>query len=298
MQRNKIFIALGIILLLAAGVWRFAIGSSAEQRLADDWSWEGSYLGALRYVDAGEADFAPELVFPDDDGVNTYNRDIIVVDSDADTVTIQDKYVTRNVDSGAVTWEFIFNAKLDRETGQILDDEFKGHYYVFPRNVEQKSYTMTHTSYRNVVFEFVEEAEVEGLNTYHFRYAGDLEYTFAYASSGDFVGFDVEENQEIRCPEIEVNYWVEPLTGEIVKAQEQCPEEAVYDTTNGEAIYKTSRWYGESTVSDIRSHVDDVKSERNSILMNTLYIPVGLLIAGLLLIAVSVVPMLMGSKQG
>ena len=269
MQRNKVFIMLGIVLLLAAGVWRFAIGSSSEQRIPDDWSWESSYVGNNNFVPEGETDFPEELTFPEDDPLNVYDRSISITNSNEDTVTLLDNNVTRDVNTGAVTWEFKFNAEVDRNTGQITDGDFKGHYFVFPRNVEQKSYTLTHTSYHNILVDFVGEEEIEGLNTYLFRHASDYEYTFAYASTDDYAGLDVEENQEIRCPEMEINYWVEPLTGEIVKVQEGCSWDAVFDTTNGEVLYKLSRWYGASTIDDTLRQVNEIKSERNSILMNS-----------------------------
>lgn len=149
--------------------------------------------------------------------------------------------------------------------------------------------------------EFLAEERVEGLDTYLFEYRGEIEYTYAYASTDDYVGIDVEPGQEIRCAEagLVVRYWVEPATGDIVKSGESCLSgDAVYDVVSGEKLYEISRWQGVSAGDDVIQRAALIRKSRQSYLWAARYFPGLLILAGVISLGAGIIPRKPSSDSG
>lgn len=276
---------LGLFLLILAGVWRFALSERWSQRFPDDWKWEISILGTTRYPDEATGDYPPELTFPDDDDVNISEREITVSDDNAadGSILMSDHSTSRDVNTNAVIWEFTYTAEIDPETAKHTTEPHQEDYFLFPRNVEQKTYNIRHSSYQGLPLTFEGEEEIEGLLTYHFAFHGEMDNSAAYPDQ------PLEENQSIRCSELYLEYWVEPVTGEIAKYREGCASDYVFDTQTNENLIPLSRWSAESGGDDIIRQVNDIKSQRRTLLWTSIYIPLLLAVAGVLALGLSVV---------
>jgi hypothetical protein len=207
-------------------------------------------------------------------------------------VVLEDRYTTFEPDTGMVTWEYIYSAPVDPKTGLHLQAEYEGDYFVFPRNVEKKTYNMRFSTYEGLPFAFQGEEEIEGLLTYVFYYKGRGEYTESYASTEDYEGVDVEPGQEIKCRDDQLTgkLWVEPVTGEILKFDEACSSgDSVYDIASGEELYPLSRWTGTSSGNGVVERANRIRQQRTQILWTTRYSSLLLLLGGVVALGTGVV---------
>jgi hypothetical protein len=279
-MKQKAFI-IGAILLIASAVWFFALAPRWTHRVPLGWSYVSSFIGISTWADSETG------TFPDQDVLNTYERSISALSENAtdDSIMLEDSYITRDLETGAVTWKAVFMAPVDPKTGSHLSDEFRGAYFVFPRNVEKKPYVITSNYIRNVEFIFDGEEVLEDIQVYRFVYQGTLNYAFSYASTEVYEGIDVEPGQEIKCwdDQLVEKLWVEPVTGEILKTLESCLSgDYVYDLATGAPIYPLARWAGESAGDDLQERAAFIRAERAKILWLSRYIPSLLFISGLI----------------
>jgi hypothetical protein len=274
---NKILLGLGVLLIVLAGVWKFGISPNSEKRFSEDWSWKLETIGAAGYPD-DQGNFPPNEM--QDDPFSISSRDITIDYPKNDEAKIQDKYTSYDAVTNAVTWEYTYTAELDPKTGEHKDQADT--YYFFPRHLDKtQTYKISNTSYPALPLKFEKEEAVEGLNTYVFAFHGSYDNSSAYEGTAT-----LEENQDIRCVNLDLIFWVEPLTGETVKYHEWCEGDEIYNTETDEHVAWLSRWWGETKAEDIITRVDEVKSQRQTLLLTTQYIPLGLLVIGLGLVAV------------
>jgi len=77
----------------------------------------------------------------------------------------------------------------------------------------------------------------------------------------------------------------EPLTGEILKTDESCYSgDYYYDIPSGKPLAALMRWVGKTSGDDILRQVDHIRLLRAHVLFNTVYLPVGLALSGLVLL--------------
>jgi hypothetical protein len=280
-MRNKIFITAGLILLTLTAVWHFVLVPRWTERIPAGWQWETNYTGYQTWPDPQTGQL------PARDSTGTYTHSIAVADNSRQpgSVALNDRYLTHDVATGRVAYEYIYHALVDPRTGAHLKKEYRGDYFLFPRNVEQKIYNLRFSYLKGIPVAFKKEEEVAGLNTYLFTYRGRGEYTESYVGTADYPGVQVKPGQEVKCADDQFIFraWVEPVTGEIIKIEENCnSNDYFYDIATGKQLEVVDRWGGETAGDDVVMRVETVSRQRASLLRTTRYIPAGLLVAGLL----------------
>jgi hypothetical protein len=266
---KRLLMILGLVLIVGAGLWKFGLSSRWTQRYPSDWRWDANFIGTTLYADA-TGQYPADRVFPDGDDINQSSR-VVTISSDKPAysgVILDDHYTSRDVKTGAVTWDYIYKAEVDPVTGQHITPEYRGDNFLFPRNVQKTTYKIRNTSYAGLPVAFQGESEVSGLNTYEFAYVGEMENSAAYPDT------KLEPGQGIKCQNMELRYWVEPTTGEVVKYYEGCSGDVVYDAASGKVITNLSRWSGTTAGDDAIRRVDTVKSTLNTYNWTSTYITV------------------------
>ena len=285
---KKLLIPIGLIVIIVAGVYKFGFSERMfSQRFPDGWTWELNSVGLTSYAD-GETGQFPEGTTLADDPINLSARRV-TADAEgapAGQVQINDHYETRDPISNEIAWEFTSNATVDATTGQYVDGEFRGDYYFLPRNVDKNAtYKVTNSSYVSLPMTFQREEAVAGINTYVFGHYEHINNTVANAPY-----LDLKPGQEVWCFDFSLEYWVEPVTGEIVKFREWCEGDWVVDAGSSERLYAVSRWGAETTGDDLLVSADKVRSQLNSYKLMTLYLPLLLLAVGVIILGIALVP--------
>ena len=288
-MRKKIFIAAGLLLLGFATVWQFALVPRLTERIPAGWSWKADFIGINTYANPQTGKL------PEKDDTNIYQRGMhVVADSDRPrSVLMEDTNLSRDPATGKKTWEYIYRAEVDPQTGAHLGKEFLGDAWIFPRFVERKTYKFRNNYIEGLPVTFEREEEIEGVQTYLFAYRGRAEYTESYAGTAEFPGIKPEPGQEIRCggDQFVLEMWVEPVTGEILSLNEEClPGDHFYITATNERQGVISRWAGKTAGDDDIQRADRIRQERSKLLWTTRYIPSVLTVAGLLCFGLAFVP--------
>lgn len=248
--------------LLAASALTLALNASRmTRRIRPGWSWTSSYVGFQTYADPVTG------VLPERDvtGLYRYSIGIVAGTLTDDAVTLEDRYAIHDVETNAITYEYLSTARMDPRNGARLEPEFLGSYYLFPRNVERTTYVLRMSYLEGIPLAYANDADMLGLATYHFSYRGPAEYTEAYRGTADYPGVEVPSGQEIRCADDGFRYdaWVEPLTGEIVKIKEGCPTgDYLYAVGSDVPAKAVGRWGGEMAGNDVVARVQAVRAER------------------------------------
>jgi hypothetical protein len=289
---KRTLIVIGLLLLVAAGAWKFALSPRYEQRFPPGWSWEYNSLGYTAYADEATGQF-PEGTTLADSPINVTVRTINAAATDnPGQVTITDRFESRNASTNIVEWEFTAEAVVDAATGQIADGELAGSYFFIPTNAQKITYTVSNVSYRNIPMAFQTEETILGVNTYKYAFYGDLDNKVSYTSYVEFA-----DNEEVYCFDYQMEYWVEPITGEMVKYREWCEGDWVVDAATGDRLYALQRWGTESSGDDLIRSVSDVKSRLNTYRWMTQYIPMLLAVAGVIALGAVFMPGLLLDKS-
>jgi hypothetical protein len=285
---KRLFLIVAIVLWIAAAGWYFVLRHNFNQRFPTGWHWEVRSLGYSSFaLESGEF---PEGTVTSDDPVNFTEREVLIEEAPnfAGQVLIHDHYTTVDPSSGLVTWEVNYEARVEQATGLYPEGEFAGQYYFLPQNLDKNQvYAISNTSYRNVPMSFQREDVVNGISTYLYAYYGDLTNVYAYPD------VTLEANQTITCFDLELEYWAEPNTGEIVKFREWCEGDYVVDSSTGEQLYGLSRWGAETTSDDLIRRSSEVNGILFQWQLRNLYLPLGLVILGIIFL----IPSLLKSRQ-
>lgn len=281
---KRVILVLGLVLLVFAGAWYFGLRNNFNQRFPDGWEWNVHTLGQTSFADASTGTF-PEGTSIEDDPINNTERLVSAENIGNGLVQISDHYETRDPVTDAVTWEFTYEATVDAKTGQYPDGEFAGEYYLLPQNLQPEgSYTLRNTTYQGIEVSFQREEVINGVNTYLFAFYGDLNNTVANEAY-----VTLEEGQSVVCFDFELEYWVEPNTGEIVKYREWCEGDWVVDA-NGERLYAISRWGGETDGADLIRQASVVQSTLFRHQAINLYLPGIAAVLGALFLLFGLIP--------
>jgi Porin PorA len=287
-MRKPVFIAAGLLLFGLTAAWHFVLVPRWIQRIPVGWQWEASYIGYQTVPDQTGR-------LPLKDTVTIYSHVITVLANSRQphSVELDDRYSTRDIVSGKVNYEYNYSAEVDPGTGAHLKPEYRGDYFLFPRNVERKTYSLRFSYLKGIPVVFQREEEVAGLNTYLFAYRGRGEYTESFAGTAEFPGIQVKPGQEIKCADDQFVFkaWVEPVTGAIIRVEETClASDYVYDIATGQQLAVVDRWAGETAGNDVISRVAIASQQRRKLLWQQRYIPSGLLLAGLLCCGFALLP--------
>jgi len=277
---KRVILVLGIVLLVFAAVWYFVLRSNFNHRFPDGWSWSINSIGYGSFTDDSGA-FSENTTLADDPIVIS-DRDVIAESANAPAglVHIIDHFETYDPVTNAVTWELTFESIVDPVTGQHTEGEIAGDYYFLPQNVSKDVvYNISNTSYRSLGMAFRGEENISGINTWLFAYYGDFNNEAAYPD------YPLQENETIICFNVELEYWVEPTTGEIVKYREWCEGDYLVNTETNERIKAIQRWGAESDSADLIRQASVVNNAIMRYQAINLYIPVGAVILGLIFLA-------------
>ena len=289
LMRKKIFIAAGVALFGLTAVWQFALVPRLTERIPASWQWGTNYIGYQTYLDPKTGKV------PEKDVPTTYSQTINIVANSRQpgSVELDDRYLIHDIASGKVTYEYNYVAAVDPRTGAHLKPEYRGDYFLFPRNVERKTYQLRFSYLKGIPVAFQREEEVTGLATYLFTYRGRGEYTESYAGTAEYPGVQVKPGQEIKCADDQFVFkaWVEPVTGEIIKIEENClASDYIYEIATGKQLEAVDRWSGETAGNDVVNRVETVSRERTRLVWQTRYIPSGLFVAGWLCFGLVLLP--------
>ncbi|MFP7722807.1 porin PorA family protein [Lysobacter sp. A3-1-A15] len=265
----------GVVHLLATAHW--------SVRIPRGWSSDSVFVGATTQPDAATG------LFPEADTTAIYERHARVIDETGrpHRVVLTDSYVNRDPRTGEEIYDYTLQVPVDPRTGRHATPAYSSDYFVFPRNTQRRTYRLRNTYLRGVPFRFQGEELVEGLPAYRFGYSGAMEYTDFYRGTGDEPAMDIPAGQEIRCwqDQYGITFWVEPVTGVVLKLAEGCQSwDALVDTRTGAFRGNVLRWAAESSGNDVVRRVEEAWGLRIAILSSTRYIPIGLLLLGGLLL--------------
>lgn len=149
MKRSRagiIVIVIGLVLAVAAPVWKWAIAPMFI-RIPDDLSIESVYKGTLKlYADADNMEFYPEgqeVTLP----VTVTRKDVSVpTKSDSEAAVVREQVEAVGPDGEVlISWDKYF--ALDRKTalnlpGHNSDRDREGYYVMLPMGAEQVTYEM------------------------------------------------------------------------------------------------------------------------------------------------------------
>lgn len=279
-MRPQHWLLVGSVLLTLAVIWQLWLGPRWTQRIPPGWYWEINLIGTEGLPD-------PETgALPSANAPNAYERQIAILSESERprSVTLEDRQIIKNPTTGELTWEYVYRAPVNPRTGEHLQAAFQGDVFVFPRELKKKSYRIRFSSYKGLPVDFVEEERIEGMLTYHFFYQGAAEYTESYASTAAYEGIDLPPGQEIRCADdkLTLNFWVERITGEIIKFDEACPSgDYIYDVATGQKLEPIGRWEQVSVGDSVIQRADAIRGQRLTYLWADRYLPALLLLTGL-----------------
>lgn len=273
-MRPRTLLVSGLLVLALTGVWTIALAPRWTQRLPPGWAWEADYFGISTYPDPATGRF------PVNDATGVYQRALRIVSATERprAVTLEDAYITRNIDTGEVTWEYVLTADVNPITGEHLAADLRGQYLVFPRHVEKKPYRLRSNYLKDIPLAYQGEEAIEDLVTYRFEYTGRGEYTESYTGTAQYPGVRVDAGQEIKCADDRFTFkaWVEPRTGEILKIYEEClTGDYTYTIANGRQGAAVLRWAGTTAGDDVLIRADQIRADRTRLHWVAVYIPVG-----------------------
>lgn len=279
--RENSWLLSGFIFVIAAALWYFAIVPIITIRIPAHWSQSFIFIGISTTVDPTTGEFFKV------DGTSLYQRTFVVAEKNGNVATMRDRYTIRDVVADKIIYDYTYRAEVNARTGEHLAEQYRGDYYLFPRQVERKTYRIRNSYIKGVPLQFVKEVAVEGVETYLFSYIGPGEYTDSYVGMQDAEGRQVEDGIEVRCSDdqFRLSMWVEPLTGELVKFDESCYSgDYAYDVATNTRLFPVLRWGAMTAGDDVQRQSGQVLQQRVNYIWAVLYWPVALLGIGLCLI--------------
>jgi hypothetical protein len=280
-MKKKILIVVGLALIACSGIWKFAVAPKWTERLPQGWSWKSRSIATMILPDpvTGKLGGGETIATP-------YVLEGSVIDESERpaAIVVKDRYTAYDAATDTVVWEYLQSGRVDPKTGRHLDPKHNGDYFVFPRNVEKKTYSIRYSFLKGLPLEFQKEETVQGLRAYVFAYKGTIEYTDTYAGTPDYPGVKFEPGQEVRCADdgFVFKTWVEPVSGEFIKLESSCyAGDYLFETATGKKLSPLQIWGGVTAGDEVTTRVQALMQTRMRLLAISLYIPGLLLLAGL-----------------
>ena len=284
MRRTKILLTIMFAVLIP--VWIFLVAPKLTPRIPANWEWQVNIVGFQNWADRSTNQWAEDILI-------LINVTKSKVRAEQNTAIIKDTYQTRNAQTGNVEWEYSTEFTVDKRTGMNLKNDKvdrSGCWYVFPRHTKKKTYLLWTSYLKKVPLSFVKEERIGGLRTYLFQFSGDTEYTESYTGgSEEYPGLVLKENQEIRSGErFVLRYWVEPISGAIVRTEESGAEDCIVDTRTKKELSKVVKWGGETAGEAVVVFADIARARKGRILLIYRYIPAGFAVLATILFFTSI----------
>jgi len=159
--------------------------------------------------------------------------------------------------------------------------EFTGHLYLFPFGTQKTTYQYYDSSLREALpMSYQGEEKFNGLPTYRFQQVVPQQNlpTDAETMSGLLSFLAPWAKTATMSYQATRTMWVEPMTGAVVGYKEQQHRELVPDTGSTVTILDASFQYDQKTLKAVG---DQAKQGRSQLLLLGSYVPVGLLVVGL-----------------
>ncbi len=239
------FLYSALLCIALAGLYALFIAPRFTIRIPQDWAFEAEYLGGLVYIDASQK-------IPEKPQVNVYKRSMKVVEWNRNRAIIEDVFLTRDVNSGELTWSSTLRFTVNPTTGAILSHpghpEAVGAQYILPSNTQKRTYRSFNYALWPYSLEFEREDKVAGVEIYVFTYKGVLDFTELYKLAESVDALEgVPGDVKLMSFDYYNEIWVEPRTGEIVHMEDISPGDYWVDGTTGEKIKLVSIWSGLTT---------------------------------------------------
>ena len=255
---RRLLLGLAFVSAIAAAASGSLIVDPLLERIPEGWSWEANYVGPSAPLDAATGKF------PDEPPILQYRRELRIEGPGptAGTVRMIDDFAIQDPLTGKPDWRYTVHPVVERATGLHADPAYRDQYFVFPRNVEQKTYNIRWNYVEGLPMRFVKQDRIEDVPVYLFEYVGRGEYTESYAGTRDYVGVKVAPGQEIKCADDQfyLRMWVEPLSGQILKVDEGCEAgDYIFDIATGRRLAPVLLWSGKMEGSDVLARADGVR---------------------------------------
>jgi len=270
---QKIFLGIGIVLLILIPVWRFMIVPELE-KMPSDYSLDLKFIEFSTDFDENGEPLPKHLV--------SSTRKDEVIEAEGNFLIIDTLLDIHELD-GSLIFENRGKYRVDRETKQNsgeIDGVTRTGHFAFPLHVEKTTYEIWNPHYGDKgVATYKKEDTVRGLATYVF----------------DFVASKINENEGYSFIEgVPEQYdaltdgrdtiWVEPVTGIVVKREEK-GESDLY-SKDGEKISSFHDWELFFNDDTIANQVRIAQNEKQKIILYETIVPILLaVIAAALFIA-------------
>src|ERR1700738_498673 len=140
-MKKKILGLSALLFIAAAAVWTFTLTPRWTQRLPPGWSWNSRSVATIRMPDPKTGGFGTETMA----APSLFEAAITDNSARPTAVKVRDRYTAYDATNDQVAWEYVFSASVDPETGRHLNPEYRDDYFVFPRNVEKKTYKIRYS---------------------------------------------------------------------------------------------------------------------------------------------------------
>lgn len=223
------------------------------------------------------------------------------VEGDVPINRAESRIALDRVSGAAVSWpgQCYNDIKLTGKTQTACKPgniQYSGQLYLFPFGTEKKTYQYYDGTLRRALpMEYRGQEKIAGLPTYRFEQSvpqqdlpqdkETLDGLLSFLAPGATTGTMTYQASR--------TLWVEPMTGAIVAYTEQQHRELVPDKGDPVPILDATFQYDKATADAI---VDQGRDGRNQLLLYGRYIPIGLLVAGILAIIAGVLVTRRASK--
>jgi hypothetical protein len=284
-----VLLALGVFLIVLSGMLRFYVADRAVETPIDQYA-KTVAPGPGRYFDAASL----QEVSADLTATRTVKGD---VPASSDDHGVWDVFVAIETGDGTLVREYQDRVAFDRRTaesvsccGEAVDGTAAKHTgvsYKFPFDTKKQDYQLWDPNAKNAYpAKFVSEEEVQGLTTYKFIEQVPSQQIRTAQVPGSLVG---ESAQLFEAPVYYSNtrtVWVEPRSGVIVKGSESTNS----TLRNSAGQDKVTVLQADFTFDDQtqRNQADLAKDAIDKINLISLWLPLGALVLGVILIAAGV----------
>ena len=169
----RVYATIGIVVAVVLLVWTF--GYAYPNQFSDDFILNSSFnVGTIRTTDDIETPLGDPVPIK-------FVWTKYIEDSQDSIIDIVTTYRYSEKLTGDVLWEMSFEESFDRYTKKYVDKEG---YFMFPQNLEKKSYFVYDVGGTVLKHDFVKEHQVDGLTVYEFYGDTVFEVTELYPEYG------------------------------------------------------------------------------------------------------------------
>lgn len=282
---RRTWVIAGGLLVVTAVAWPLLFNQFFNFRIPADWSYQARFLG-----DIAAADAAGNI--PAKRDVVIYERTQRVGAWTPATAVIEDVYTVLDAKTGAIVWQGKRKFPLDPRTGKMRESpEYPGAaglYFLFPQDVEKRDYRFFTYYLAAYTLRFDRVEAIGGIETYVFKFFGDMDVTRSYEGTDEFPGLHPPPGQAIKSAGLLNELWVDPATGELLKFKEASGLDAFVDAATGRTLLPISTWGGATTLDSTSRAAQQVAALHTRRQLNLVWIPLILAAAGIAAIVVGV----------